>query len=215
MYQLCGTILGSVTNEKYLGVYFNHNLKWDHHIDQVTAKAARKLGSIRRNLRGAPAECKKLAYIALVRSGMEYVSIIWDRHTNTNSDKLEKIQHSAARWVLSSYSRTTSVTSLLEQLKLEPLQSRRRIQRLAFMYKIFNGQVAVPMADLDLKFTKWPIRGKDTNTKRLETLMSSTNEYKFSFTTRTIKEWNAIPQSVASADSAASLKSRLSKHASP
>ena len=180
-------------------MYLNHNLKWDHHIDQVTAKAARKLGFIRRNLRGAPAECKKLAYIALVRSGLEYASIIWDPHTNTNSDKLEKIQRSAARWVLSSYSRTTSVTSLLEQLKLEPLQTRRRIQRLAFMYKILNGQLAVPMADLDFKFTKRPIRGKDTNTKRLETLMSSTNEYKFSVTTRTIKEWNAIPQSVVSA----------------
>ena len=90
MYQLCGTILVSVTSEKYLGVYLNHNLKWDHHIDQVTAKAARKLGFIRSNLRGTPAECKKLAYIALVRSGMEYASIIWYPHTNTNSDKLEK-----------------------------------------------------------------------------------------------------------------------------
>ena len=147
IYQLCGTILGSVTSEKYLEVYLNHNLKWDHHIDQVTAKAARKLGFIRYNLKGAPAECKKLAYMTLVRSGMEYASIIWDPHTNTNSNKLEKIQCSAARWVLSSYSRTTSVTLLLEQLKLEPLQSRRRIQRLAFMYKILNGQVVVPMAD--------------------------------------------------------------------
>ena len=196
MYQLCGTILGSVTSKKYLGVYLNHNLEWDHNFDQVTAKAARKLGFIRRNLRGAPAECKKLAYIALVWSGMEYASIIWDLHTITNSDKLEKIQRSAARWVLSSYSHTTSVTSLLEQLKLEPLQTRRRIQRLAFMYKILNGQVAVPMADLDLKFTKRPIRGEDINTKRLETLISSTDEHKFSFTTWTIKEWNAISQSV-------------------
>ena len=71
------------------------------------------------------------------------------------------------------------------------------------------------MADLDLKFNKRPIRGKDTNTKRLETLRLNTNEYKFSFATRTIKEWNAIPQTVASADSAASLKSRLSKHPGP
>ena len=76
---------------------------------------------------------------------MEYASIIWDPHTNTNLDKLEKILRSAARWVLSSYSRTTSVTSLLEQFKLEPLQIRRRIQRLAFMYRILNRQVAVPM----------------------------------------------------------------------
>ena len=53
------------------------------------------------------------------------------------------------------------------------------------------------MANLDLKFIKRPIRDKDTNTKKLDTLLSSTNEYKFPFTTRTIKEWNAIPQSVA------------------
>ena len=118
LYQLCDTILGSVTSEKYLGVYLNHNLKWDHHIDQVTAKAARNLGFIRRNLLGAPTECKKLAYITLVRSGIEYASIVWDPHTNTNSDKLKRVQRSAAKWVLSSYSRTTSVTYLLEQLKL-------------------------------------------------------------------------------------------------
>ena len=90
MYQLCGTILGSVNSKKYLEVYLNHNLKWDYHIGQVTAKAARKLGFIHCNLRGAPAECKKLAYITLVLLGMGYASIIWDPHTNTNSDKLEK-----------------------------------------------------------------------------------------------------------------------------
>ena len=43
MYQLCDTILGSVTSEKYLRVYLDHDLKWDHHIDQVAAKASCKL----------------------------------------------------------------------------------------------------------------------------------------------------------------------------
>jgi len=33
---------------------------------------------------------------------------------------------------------------LLIELQLETLQERRRIQRLTFMYKILNGQVAVP-----------------------------------------------------------------------
>ena len=78
LYQFRGVVLSSVTSEKYLGIYLNHDLKWSHHIDQVTAKAARKLGFVRRNLRGSPADCKKLAYISLVRSGMEYASIIWD-----------------------------------------------------------------------------------------------------------------------------------------
>jgi len=34
----------AVTSEKYLGVYLNHHFKWSHHVDQVTAKASRKLG---------------------------------------------------------------------------------------------------------------------------------------------------------------------------
>jgi len=50
MYQFRGVILSSVTSEKYLGVYLNHDLKWSNHIDQVAAKAARKLGFVRRNL---------------------------------------------------------------------------------------------------------------------------------------------------------------------
>ena len=211
MYELCGTILGSVASEKYLGVYLNHDLKWDHHIDQVATKAARKLGFIRRNLRGAPAECKRLAYIALVRSGMEYAAVIWDPHTSKNISKLEKVQRSAARWVHSRYSRKTSVTNLLEPSRLEPLESRRRSQRLAFMHKILNGQVAVPMASLDLTLSKRPARGRDANPLKLDTLMARTSEFKHSFAVKTIKEWNATPGSVASADSLTSFKSRLNK----
>jgi len=120
-----------VTSEKYLGVYLNHDLKWSHHLDQVAAKAARKLGFVRRNLRGSPVDCKKLAYITLVLSvsGMEYASVIWDPYTKADFNKLEKIQHTTARWILSSYSCKTSVTSLLQQSQLESLEERCKIQR--------------------------------------------------------------------------------------
>ena len=40
----------------------------------------------------------------------------------------------------------TIVTSLLQQLQLESLEERHKVQRLAFMYKILNGQVALPAA---------------------------------------------------------------------
>ena len=97
MYQFRGIMLSLVTSEKYLGVYLNQDLKWSHHIDQVAAKAARKLGFVRRNLRGAPVNTKKLAYVTLVHSGMEYASVIWDPYTKADSNKLEKIQRTAAR----------------------------------------------------------------------------------------------------------------------
>ena len=97
------------------------DLSWSLHIDRVATKASQKLGFIRRNLRGAPAQCKQLAYIALVRSGMEYASTIWYPHINVHSNKLEKIQRRAARWATSQYSHRTSVTSLMDQLKWQPV----------------------------------------------------------------------------------------------
>ena len=44
--------------------------------------------------------------------------------------------------------RDVSVTALLKDLKWEPLQERRRQLRLTLMYKIVNGEVAVPTTRL-------------------------------------------------------------------
>jgi len=190
MYQFRGIVLSSVTSEKYLGAYLNHDLKWSHHINQVAAKASRKLGFVRRNLRGAPVNCKKLAYVTLVRSGMEYASVIWDPYTKADSNRLEKIHRTAARWILSSYSYKTSVTSLLQQLQLESLEQRRKIQRLAFMYKILNDQVAVPATSVDLTLLSRPSRGADANQQKLVTVRSYTENYRQSYSIRPLMTFN-------------------------
>ena len=96
LYHLCGTVLSCITSEKYLGVYIRQDFKWDLHIHLVASQTARKLRFIQRNLRGAPTDCKKLAYVSLVRSTLEYASVIWDPHKKASSDKLERIQRQAA-----------------------------------------------------------------------------------------------------------------------
>jgi len=101
---------------------------------------------------------------------------------------LEKIQRTAARWILSSYSCKTSVTSLLQQLQLESLEERRNIQRLAFMYKILNGQVAVPATSVDLTLSSRPSRGADANQQKLVTVRSYTENYRQSYSIRTVKD---------------------------
>jgi len=115
----------------------------------------------------------------------------------------------------SSYSYKTSVTHLLEQLQLESLEERRKVQRLAFMYTILNGQVAVPAASVDLILSSRLSRGTDTNQQKLITVRSHTENYKQSYSIRTVKDWNSLPQSVVSAGSLASFKSRLTSHAAP
>ena len=64
-YELCGTILPSVDQLKYLGVILSHDHTWSPHIEKVATKANQILVFIRRNLKGSPEKLMKLAYIAI------------------------------------------------------------------------------------------------------------------------------------------------------
>jgi len=131
------------------------------------------------------------------------------------SNKLEEFQRTAAKWILSSCSYKTRVTSLLQQLQLESLLEKiRKVQRLAFMYKFLNDQVAVPVASLDLILSSRP-RGTDANQQKLITVRSYTENYRQFYSIRTVKDWNSLPQSVVSAGSLALFKSRLTIHVAP
>ena len=56
MYELCGTMLQSVMQEKYLGVLISSDLSWAPHIKNVASSANQKLGFMKRNLKGSPKE---------------------------------------------------------------------------------------------------------------------------------------------------------------
>ena len=122
----------------------------DPHISKAAITANQKLGFLKRNLKGCPADLKKMAYLSSVRASLEYAAIIWDPHLDKHKTMLESIQRKAARWIKSDYGRTSSVTAMLQSLRLETLEERRKCSRLTFMYKIMHDLVAVPMTYLDL-----------------------------------------------------------------
>ena len=142
-YTMDGQILKQVEEIPYLGITFSDNMKWTTHINQVRKKANSTLGFLRRNLHHTPQSCRKNAYLALVRSKMEYGSVIWDPYTKQDTQKLENVQRSAARFITKDYySRQEGcVTEMLHKLKLPTLQDRRRDQRLTLMYKVVEGHV--------------------------------------------------------------------------
>ena len=143
MYTLDGHILQQAQNNPYLGLQISEDLKWTTHVTNVAKKANSTLGFFRRNLRFCPKECKKTAYISLVRSTMEYGAIVWDPYTIGDINKLERIQQRAARFITGDYKSREkgSVTKILNDLKLENLQLRRTSLRLVFLYKVVEGLV--------------------------------------------------------------------------
>ena len=147
MYSLNQHFLQVVDAHPYLGVQLSNDLRWTQHINDVARKASSTLGFLRRNLRSSPQECRKVAYISLVRSTLEYSAVIWDPYHHGEIDRLERIQRKAARFITRDYSsrQPGAVTSMLIELKLPELQTRRQHLRLAFLFKVARGSVpAIP-----------------------------------------------------------------------
>ena len=171
-YTLCGQVLSVVEEAKYLSVLVSDDLSWSPHIFSITGKAVPTLGFLRRNLRKCPAQLKERACIAFVRSTLDSASPIWDPVLKRDINNLEKINRRAARFVTGDYHPISSVSSMLRSLGWSDLKDRRRNTRLALLFQIVNGDVAVSADDLHLESRAMQLTGEpdqiiatNTNTK--------------------------------------------------
>ena len=73
-YSLHNQVLENVPFAKYLGITITDDLDRGQHINNVTSKANKTLGFLRRNLTLAPEETNVVAYQALGRPQLEYAA---------------------------------------------------------------------------------------------------------------------------------------------
>ena len=229
-YTLNGTELKSVKDNPYLGVQFSNDLGWSTHIDKIAKKANSTIGFLRRNLRNCSTMCRQKAYLALVRSVLEYGAVVWDPHLQQDIDALERVQRRGVRFVTGDYkSRTPGcVTAMLSNQKLDTLQERRRQLRLTFLFKITAGKIPAIPADEFLvhQKPKRAIRAKKfigceanniienqarNNTKCFEVGISpkDTTQFRNSFFVRTLIEWNKLNNETACAGTVEEFRAKV------
>ena len=83
------------------------------------------LGFLRRNLRSCSEETKANAYFSMVRSKFKYCSAVWSPNHKDQIRKIEMVQRRAARYTTNHFRNTSSVSSMLDHLQWESLESRR------------------------------------------------------------------------------------------
>ena len=84
-----------------LGLVTNCNLSWNNHIDNITSKANKIMGLIKRTCRGLKdVSTLRTLYLALVRSQLEFCSVVWSSYQARNITKLERIQRRATKLIL-------------------------------------------------------------------------------------------------------------------
>ena len=174
-YTLCGHILESVQEAKYLGIIISD---WSPHVNSVFNRANSTLGFLRRNLRRCPAALKETSYLTLIRSVMEYAAPIWDPHLQKDINLLISVQRRAARFIKGDYYTTSSVSHMLQDLGLHELKDRRRDLRLALMFKVVHGHVPVDATSIGL--TPADGRTRANHKYKFRALGSNTSSFKFS-----------------------------------
>ena len=146
---------------------------------------------MRRNLGKCSPSLKKQAYIALVRSQLEYASVTWDPHRQNQINQLERIQRRAIRFICGNYKRDASVSAMQQDLGLPTLEERRKRARLVMLYKVINNLIAIPLPDYITPRTR---STRSSQQHRFTRLSSSSDTYKYSFFPRTLRDWDELPQ---------------------
>ena len=162
------------------------------------------LGFLRRNLRSCSEDTKANAYFSMVRTNLEYCSSVWNPHQKELTGKLEMIQRRAARYTTNRYRNTSSVSSMLEHLQWESLESTK-IQ-LTLLYKVVNDLVDI---SADEYLTKGTSSTRSVHMKKFRQYRTPIDSFKYSFVPRSIPLWNSLPASVAEALSLVSFKKGL------
>ena len=228
-YSLNNTILKEVPNNPYLDILLSQDMKWRDHIASITKKANSTLGFPRRNLRHCPTSCRRNSYLSLVRSVLEHGSVVWDPYLKKDIDALERVQRRAARFITGDYrSRSTgTVQRLLNKLKLPELQDRRKQLRLILFLKVVEGLVPAIPAD---KFTKQQKPGRLIRSSTDKNFISSntinsyvrnndrcfvvhpcrTEQFRNSFFSRTVVEWNHLDNNIVHSASVNSFRTAIS-----
>ena len=135
---LNGVPIKNVKNAKFLGLVFDQKLTFKDHIQKLKEKCFKALNLLKvvaHQSWGADRETTMKLYRALVRSKLDYGSIVYGAAHQSYVNKLEPIQNSALRLALGAF-KSTYVPSLNAEANEPPLYIRRIKLGLQYLVKL-------------------------------------------------------------------------------
>lgn len=169
-YMINDTTLARNTTIKDLGVIFDSNLTFIHHINSISSAAFRMLGFIMRSSKYFHnINLLKILYFAFVRSKLEYASIIWYPYYTSHSLTIERVQKRFLKYLNFKATGTYNDPSinydnLLSKFNVVSLFQRRKKCSGLFMVKLIDGSIDSPQLLSQVQFNIPRISSRNSNT---------------------------------------------------
>ncbi|KAJ3621673.1 hypothetical protein MTP99_003782 [Tenebrio molitor] len=169
-YSLDQGVLQRPDHVRDLGVTFEAHLTFNEHTHNVLSAAYRSLGFVIRNAKGIQEiDALKALYLALVRSRLEYASLVWYPIYGVTVSSLEGIQRRFLKYLSYVFSgvypcRGCPHGELLQSFGIQSLSLRRKINSALFLYHLVRGRVDCPdlLGKLSLRVPRPNLRSAST-----------------------------------------------------
>ena len=134
---------------KYLGVYLDKNLNWDHHISCIHNKVAKNTGIIYLLRHYIGLKTLVSVYYSLIYPYLSYAIHSWGTAYKSKLTKLNTIQNKCARSIFFAHNREHAAPyyNLLELLTLENIF---KLKIAIFVFQIIHNQTKIPEIFLDI-----------------------------------------------------------------
>ena len=207
-YQQNSEILQSIPNTPYWGVTLSTDLKFVIHLTIDVVKSYQCLAFVRRNLTYCPEKLRRLSYISLIRSKLEYSSSVWDptcARTFTNWK-----WSSVGLYVLLIL--TVIMTAVYHKwLKISTYhlwKTEEKWIKLTLLYKIRNNLICI---NENGYLERADSRTRDAS-RNYKLKSDKTELFKHSFFTNTPKIWNNLPSVIKYTQSLEQFKTAVRQH---
>ena len=134
MINMYGSAISFQSSARFLGVILDSRLSYRDHILQLRTtcqQALNVLKTVSRMRYGADRRSLLLLYRSLIRSRLDYASIVYDLASNSAKRPIDTVHHAGVRIATGAF-RTTPIVSLLVEADEAPLALRR--QELSMRY---------------------------------------------------------------------------------
>lgn len=151
-YFVNGVKIDRVFEHRDLGVIMDPAMKFSLHREYVKRKSMSALYFVKRVCsKKFDMDTAKLLYYALVRSNLDFASIIWSPHDKLHINFIESVQRQAVIFLHRDYINRkendfvlTPYTDRCKELQINTLMRRRLNTSILFMHKIITGRYKAP-----------------------------------------------------------------------
>ena len=208
VYYLGGVPLINVPCMRDLGVVVSDTLNFRAHLNDIIAKAYRRLNLMFRVFSIHDPSVFVRAYSTYVRPLLEYCSAVWSPYFVQDITNIERVQKYFTRRLfrMCNFSEK-EYTERLHDLGLESLEVRRLRADLVLCFQIVRGFVDFPSDSL---FTLSHVHSTRGHPYKLVVNYSRTKTRHNMFANRVAKIWNSLPCSAVCSNTISTFKAQIS-----